>query len=457
MGILEADWGGTPAEAWTPARPLLELDGYRDAAQGLVDGAAEWEARIEANKRKTELKFERIGSREHAESVFHSQIATGAAPLEPVTLPTQEPLRDFAWLVREIDVPCGPGACAGPGRLVIGDVVQEAFVFWNGDYLGQKDWMDAGIDMEIPEERMRAGTNRVALRVANSWDNRVRVGGPGGMRLEWGDAAVDLQGRWEWTAEAEAPMPDAVRLEWNPSFLYNAMIHPLRRVPVRGVIWYQGESNTDRAAEYRELFSTMIGAWREAWSQPELPFLYVQLANYQATQDGSEETAWPALRQAQGEVLGLPGTGMAVAIDIGEADDIHPRNKQEVGRRLWLHARKVAYGEEVAADGPVASRAWTAASRAGSADVLVTFETGGRALSGGAADGAVKGFELAGPDGVFHPAAARIEGDRIQVESAQVGRPAHVRYAWADNPEATLAASDGLPAAPFRLQVEARE
>lgn len=231
--------------------------------------------------------------------------------------------------------------------------------------------------------------------------------------------------------------------QWGPAALYNGMIHPLLGCQPRGVIWYQGESNADRAEQYAPLFAALIGSWREAFAEPELPFLFVQLANFRARAEAPGESDWAELREAQAAALALPATGMAVAIDVGEADDIHPRDKATVGLRLALEAMRVAYGEENGSRGPR-----YAGHQVEGASVRVRFDfaEGLRARSGAAPTG----FALAGEERVFHWAEARIEGDAVVLTCAAVPAPVAVRYAWADNPACDLENAEGLPAEPFR-------
>lgn len=227
-----------------------------------------------------------------------------------------------------------------------------------------------------------------------------------------------------------------------PSGLWNGMIAPLVPYSIRGVIWYQGEANATvaRAPYYCRLFSTLITDWRKAFGQGDFPFLFVQLANYArpGTNDG-----WPLLREAQLQTLSLNNTAMAVTIDIGEAQDIHPKNKQDVGLRLALPALALAYGEKVVYSGPV----FRQAAREGDA-MRLWFDHTGAGLK--ARGGALEGFEIAGADNKYSPAQARIDGAAVIVSSPDVKEPAKVRYAWADNPSATLINAEGLPASPFR-------
>jgi len=253
-----------------------------------------------------------------------------------------------------------------------------------------------------------------------------------------GDPAfAPVRGRWE-----RMPPDDPHKRSWEPAGLFNAMVNPVLPYALRGVLWYQGETNAVRAGEYHALFSTMITAWRAHFGQGDLPFYWVQLANYQDPHDPSG-VSWAYLREAQAQALDLPATGMAVTVDIGDAKNIHPRNKQEVGRRLALVAKAKAYGITGDYSGPV----FLAAERSG-AGMLVRFRYAEGGLT--AAEKPLQSFEIAGADRKFHPATAVIAGDTVLVQSPAVRDPVAVRYAWSDNPEANLYSGAGLPAVPFR-------
>jgi sialate O-acetylesterase len=247
-------------------------------------------------------------------------------------------------------------------------------------------------------------------------------------------------------AEGKAPPPPLpwepnLENSWMPAGLYNAMIAPLTPYPIAGVIWYQGESNTspERAPLYGPMFQTMIRDWRKAWAIGEFPFLFVQLANFKT----GPTDMWPEVREAQLQTLSIANTAMAVTIDIGDPLDIHPRNKQEVGRRLALAARAIAYGETVEYSGPI----FRMAAPEGRV-MRLWFDHAASGLE--ARGGALKGFEIAGTDRKFVPADARHENGTVAVSSASIQQPAYVRYGWADNPECNLYNKEGLPASPFR-------
>ncbi|HSW46828.1 MAG TPA: sialate O-acetylesterase [Phycisphaerae bacterium] len=228
-----------------------------------------------------------------------------------------------------------------------------------------------------------------------------------------------------------------------PGALYNGMIHPLMPYAIRGVIWYQGESNAPRAYQYRELMPTLIRTWREQWGQGDFPFLMVQLANFQSRQKEPYTSDWAELREAQSRTLALPRTGMAVAIDIGDPKDIHPANKQDVARRLALAARAIAYGEKIPYSGPLYD---SMKAEGGGIRLRFSHTNGGLEAKGGE----LKGFGIAGRDRKFVDAKAVVDGDTVVVSSEQVAEPVAVRYAWADAPLCNLYNGAGLPASPFR-------
>jgi sialate O-acetylesterase len=249
---------------------------------------------------------------------------------------------------------------------------------------------------------------------------------------------ADAQARAEGKPAPDRPWhPDFEA--WAPSALFNGMIAPLTPFAIRGVIWYQGEANSgERAPLYAHLFQTMIGDWRRAWDEGDFPFLFVQIANWTTGPDGR----WPEVRDAQRQALALRNTAMTVTIDIGDPIDIHPKDKKDVGLRLALGARAIAYAEKIEWSGPL-FRQLTYEDHA----LRVWFDHANGLM---AKDGPLVGFEVAGADGKYAPADAEIDGASVMVSSATVADPVSVRYAWADNPKCNLYNREGLPASPFR-------
>jgi sialate O-acetylesterase len=260
----------------------------------------------------------------------------------------------------------------------------------------------------------------------------------------------------DWKQKAERaqlenrPPPDKPRIWFDPSSvtppsgLYHGMIAPLMPYAIKGVIFYQGEANTRRSFQYQKLFPAVIRGWRGDWGQGDFPFLFVQLPNFRKVQPQPGESEWAELREAQSMALSLPNTGMAVAIDLGEAEDLHPRNKRDVGRRLALAALAVAYGQKVVDSGPIYQTMDVRGDK-----VHLRFRRAGGGLRSRNGE-ALKGFAIAGEDRRFVWADAKIHGKVVVVWSREVRNPVAVRYGWADNPECNLLNREGLPASPFR-------
>jgi sialate O-acetylesterase len=450
IGLINTSWGGSRIEPWMSAAAL----GLSAAdAQRILAGERSYEQQVLARIRA------RLGDLPTHDAGLVQGRAVWAdpslddAPWERIAVPARweeagfEGMDGVAWYRTSFELTAEEAKAA----ITIGlGTIDDSDIAWvNGHEIGRTEraWNRPRV-YAVPSDRLRPGPNVVAVRVEDT-------GGGGGI---WGEVGLlyvesagqkrPLAGTWRFR-----PSVVTVNLDFHknqvPAVLYNAMVHPLLAYPVRGFLWYQGESNTapEDALAYRTLFPAMIRDWRAGWGQGDLPFLWVQLANYLPAAAEPSESGWALLRESQSAALALPRTAQAVAIDIGDADDIHPRNKQEVGRRLALAARKVVYGEDVAFSGPVYRRHEVRDGRA----IIEFAHTAGGLVARGAPAGAVKQFAIAGADRRFVWAEAAVEGDRVVVWSDRVPEPVAVRYAWADNPDgANLYNAAGLPASPFR-------
>jgi sialate O-acetylesterase len=268
--------------------------------------------------------------------------------------------------------------------------------------------------------------------------------------LKTGDSRIPLHGDWLYRPGSNSPYIAG----WPPSppdenaseltVLYNSMIAPITNYELKGVIFYQGEANVDHAEDYLPLFTTLIKGWRTKWHQ-ELPFIFAQLSTYLSPPEQPEESKWAALREAQLKTLAVPQTAMAVTIDIG-SKDVHPRNKQDVGKRLALAARNTAYNEDLVYSGPVYQSMKTEGKK-----VQLTFTNTGSGLMVKDKYGYVNGFAIAGTDRKFVWAKAVLDGNTVVVWSDEIKNPVAVRYGWAANPDdVNLYNKEGLPASPFR-------
>lgn len=287
----------------------------------------------------------------------------------------------------------------------------------------------------------------LVVRVHDTGGNGGIWGDPKNQFLAIGSEKVDISGDWKFRISKATISSVNVGPNSYPTLLFNGMINPLIPYCIKGAIWYQGESNANRARQYQRIFPALITDWRKQWNQGDFPFLFVQLANYMKAPETPGESTWAELREAQTMALSLPNTGMAVAIDIGDANDIHPRNKQDVGLRLALNAFKIAYGKDIVHSGPMFRSVEFKDGKA-----IVTFDHVADRLVAKDRYGYVKGFTLAGPDGKHQWAKAQIIGNnQVEIWSEIVSDPVDIRYGWADNPDdVNLYNSVGLPAIPFR-------
>ncbi|HEX5055877.1 MAG TPA: sialate O-acetylesterase [Gammaproteobacteria bacterium] len=436
VGIIDSTWGGTPAEAWVDAHRLLDFDLYKDQARLMLDPSVDWPATIAANEANEKLKQDLIWDKKRVLALKAHLPKYDDSQWRIVRLPNEQPFFNFVWLRKSFEL----DQLADRNRLRLGDLVQDAMIFVNGQLIAEENWLTDGSTHELPAGILKKGRNLIALRVANDWNNEVYAGKAGLMRLDVGGHEINLEGEWRYNNTLEPEMPTTFRYNWNPGFLYNGMIRPIEGYRMRGALWYQGESNTDQPQAYAELFKTLITDWRAKWNEGDFPFLFVQLASYG---DKSPNADWPRLREAQTAALKLPNTGMAVTIDIGDRDDIHPRNKQDVGKRLWLNARKIAFKENVDNIGPMYKSHKISGDK-----ILVRFDHVGQAFI--APNPELTGFTIAGADKQFHPAQARFKGDTVTVWSPDVPSPVAVRYAWENYIKTELYNWSWLPAAPFR-------
>lgn len=449
IGLINTAVGGSPAEAWLTETALKafpkqyeELQRFKnDSLVNAVEAAntsnqRQWKALLHASDPGVKEQWQDDGS---TLSWTDSLQVPGYYPWKG---------NGSVWFRKQFYLPAGQAA--KPARLILGRLVDADSVYVNGRFAGATGYQHPPRRYELPQGLLKEGLNTITVRIVNS-------GAKGGWvpdkpyALVLDGDSVQLSGYWQYRKGAVMqPMAPQVFVRWKPGGLYNGMIAPLEQYAAKGVIWYQGEANTAKPAEYRELMKTLIAEWRGRRNESSMPFLFVQLANYLEAKPAPSESNWAATRQSQLETLDVPNTGMAVAIDVGEWNDVHPVRKREVGERLALEARRVAYGEnKLLSSGPLP----LSVSRKGNR-LWVNFERAGKGLR--TTDGKVVGYvTIAGADGRFVMADSRIRGKQLEVWHPAIALPVTVRYAWADNPAgANLVNDQGLPASPFTISVK---
>ncbi len=451
VGLINAAVGGSPVEAWMSEDALKQFpDAYDEMQKYKDDKLIE---SIESADRK------RIGLWHNELNRLDKGLSSSARWYEPyyedvewdvMEIPgfwsdhSTDHLNGVFWFRKTFYLP--PDLAGRPGRLWLGRIVDQDFAYINGQLTGTTGYQYPPRRYIVKPGILKEGENTLAVRVINNQ-------GKGGFIpdkpyfLEVGPDTFDLKGIWKYNiGTLMDPLESQTFIRWKPGGLYNRMIAPLVNYQTKGVIWYQGESNTDEPDLYQGRFSAMIADWRKKWGR-ELPFLYVQLANFMESHPSPSQSNWAELRQAQLNTLEVSRTGMAVAIDLGEWNDIHPLNKEDVGRRLAWQAMKVAYGEmRGAKESPIPLSADFQRRK-----VVITFKNMGAGLV--ARSGPLAHFAISN-DGVhFEWASAEIKGDTITVWNKKIKKPIIVRYAWADNPaSANLYGKNGLPVSPFEIR-----
>lgn len=453
IGLISDNLGATSVETWMSNEALLGYPPFEKEILPLVKhkkSFAELEADFEKGKERWFKRF------------YYKGVGIDGQWFKPETDPTQwkdikvpgntweaeAELKDHdgaVWFRTTFDLP--EGYTQEDFLIQLGQIDDYDITWVNGEKAGETFGRHNHRNYRVATNKLKKTGNVLVVRVFDA-------GGIGGFTTNPFWAGSLLNGKWTFRKGEplrdkkfwRPDLPNATPFS-SPGVLFNGMIAPLTSFPIKGAIWYQGESNADRAYEYRTLFPAMIRDWRKHWGLGDFPFLFVQLANYLQEPQQPVESNWAELREAQAMALALPHTAMATAIDIGEANDIHPANKLEVGRRLALAGLKTAYGkDDLVSSGPVFKDMQIKKDQ-----VRLFFEHRGAGLVTKDKYGYVRGFQVAGADKKFYWAQAFIEGDEVVVRSGKVQDPVAVRYAWADNPGSLdLYNQEGLPALPFR-------
>jgi sialate O-acetylesterase len=450
IGIINSSVGGTPIEAWISGDGFRDFESIRKTiAQNKDTSYVNALARV-PNAVPQERTVADAGRAGHWESEAYQP--KGWRNINIPGFWEDQGLKQLdgvVWYRKSIDLPQNLAGKAA--KLYMGRIVDADEMYVNGQKVGNITYQYPPRRYQVPADLLKAGRNTLVIRVTNS-------SGKGGFVpdkpyfMTTGSDTIDLKGTWQYkvgavfTPAGNAGGPRLVHQN-QPTALYNAMIAPVLPLKIKGFLWYQGESNSDNPEPYNALLPALINDWRTQWRDARLPFFVAQLPNFQDIDFLPAESNWALLREAQNKALTLPNTAVAVTIDLGEWNDIHPLNKKEIGRRLALAARNMAYGEkDVIHSGPTLK-----AQHIENGKVTLAFDHVGDGIV--ASDGEpLRWFAIAGEDRKFFWADAEIVGrDGITLRSSQVPSPRYVRYAWQDNPVGVnFYNSAGLPASPFR-------
>jgi len=448
VGIIHASLGGSPIQAWMDENSLKKYPEYLDEAKKwqndeLIKSTESGEQAL-SKAWYAELDQSDIGLNQHWENFDLNDSDWKTMNIPGSWEDKEGSFEGSVWFRKEINLTknqAGKAAFLNLGRIKDADVT-----YINGVKVGNVTYEYPPRWYDIPAGVLKEGKNVIVVRITNgSGKGQFIADKP--YYLEIDGQKIDLKSEWKYKigAKMERIAPGQTFIRWKPTGLYNAMINPLINYNIKGAIWYQGESNTGKPKEYGDLLTTMITDWRNKWNQKDLPFFTVQLANFMEPKTQPLESNWAELRDQQRQVsLKVPNTGLAVIIDIGEWNDIHPLNKKTVGDRLALQALKVADKKNIIADGPVYQSMKTDGNK-----IILSFKNGTEDF---APVSELKGFAIKGKDGKYEWAKAKIEGNTIIVWNDTISNPISVRYDWADNPDGNLKNKIGLPASPFTTE-----
>ena len=454
IGIINASWGGIPIEAMMSEDALKEFPAIISTVQKNKDTAY-----INGlNRRPPTANRPRQEDRGLTGTQLWYDPAYIPKGWHTINIPgywEDQGIRDLdgvVWYRREIDVPASMTQV--PAKVFLGRIVDADVLYINGKQVGNTTYMYPQRRYRVPEGLLKPGKNLFVIRVINN-------AGKGGFvpdkpyQLIAGHDTIDLKGYWQYkVGQVNIPQRGfggggGMLIQNQPTATYNGMLAPLTNYAIKGFTFYQGESNTGRPDEYVRLQQAMITDWRNKWNIRDAPFLYVQLPGFMDYNYLPAESQWAAFRDAQRKSLAVPNTGMAVAIDLGEWNDLHPDRKKEVGERLAIAAMNIAYGEKnIVPAGPL----FQAAKAEGNKIILSFSNTGSGLVSNDGEE--LSEFAIAGADKKFVWANAKIEGDKVILWNDAIANPVFVRYAWADNPvNPNLYNKEGLPASPFEAEV----
>jgi sialate O-acetylesterase len=454
VGIVNASVGGTPIEAWVSEASLSDFPAYLNDKRICESDeyiAAMQRAASIPGRRYAEIMTQQDKGLNGAlrwSDVLYDDSGWSATPMFDNSWARNgfRPVFGVFWLRRYVDIP--PDMAGRKATLYLGRIEGADSVYINGKYVGNTTYQYPPRIYPLPEGILHSGRNLITVRMSGGSPSFVRGKS---YKIVFDDSSepISVEGEWKYKVGVIMPPPEAAggSFTGKPVGLYNGMIAPLRNFTFKGAVWYQGESNADRYTEYYRLLTSLISDWRRLWND-DLPFFIIQLPNYMEPSFLQAYSSWAELREVQRQVArDVPKASLVVAIDLGEWNDIHPLNKKDLGIRLSLQVRKQLYGENIVADGPVFLSAVPVDGK-----MKITFRDGSNDLM--PVDD-LKGFLLAGSDGIYREARAAVTPDRaVMVWHDDIPNPVKVRYAWSNNPDgANLRNRSGLPASPFQYDI----
>lgn len=448
IGIINTSWGGTNVETWTSREAFQKSDEFKTLITGVPMVNVDSISKLYAKQMKERIeKVQGTPVSTENENTFKDPVFNDASwgELNTPSLWENQPLEDLdgvVWMRKTITLSAED--IKNKATLHLSKIDDEDITYLNGIEVGRNTQYDVKRVYEIPANILKEGKNVIAVRIVDNSGGGGIYGDAADLKLSLGSKNIPLDGRWKFKVIV---VKTSLSPNSYPSLLYNAMVNPLVPYAIEGVLWYQGEANVWRANQYKKAFPLMITDWRTKFKQGDFPFYFVQLSTFNE-QNGNSKVGsrWAELREAQSETLKLPNTGMAVTTDIGNAKDIHPTNKQDVGLRLAAIALNNVYGKKRVYSGPTYKSQEIAGNQ-----IILTFDNVGSGLTALDNSENLKGFEIAGADKVFHSAKAIIKNNKVIVSSNQVQNPAAVHYGWADDDtEINLFNKEKFPASPFR-------
>nr|WP_315148112.1 sialate O-acetylesterase [uncultured Flavobacterium sp.] len=448
IGIINTSWGGTCVETWTSREAFENSSEFKEmiaeVPQVDMDAAFETYKNSILDNLKKAQGFEVTMTNENQFKEINFQDTHWPEIRLPSLWETQQigNIDGIVWMRKTIVL--SAEQAQKEAVLHLSKVDDEDITYVNGVQVGTNKIWDTKRIYKIPAGVLKAGTNVIAVRIVDYSGGGGIYGDSADLKIEFKDSNVSLEGLWKFNV---VQVKIAISPNSYPSLLYNAMVNPLIPYAFQGVLWYQGEANAGRAKQYKIAFPLMITDWRTKWNQGDFPFYFVQLATFDEYGGNSEKgSKWAELREAQTETLKLPNTGMAVTTDIGDAKDIHPTNKQDVGKRLAAIALNNVYDKKMVYSGPTFKSQEIKGNQ-----IILTFDNLGSGLSTSDSNGVLKGFEIAGADKVFYTAKAIIQNSKVIVSAEKVPNPVAVHYGWADDDtEINLFNKEKFPASPFR-------